>query len=109
MTVLKTAGEIELMDAANRIVHQVLDDMARMIAPGVTPRQLNGHAERTIREAGTAPAFLNYRGYPATLCISVNDVIVHGIPNDVPLKEGDIAGIDCGVIYKGYYGDAART
>jgi len=55
------------------------------------------------------PAFLNYRGYPATLCISVNDVIVHGIPNDVPLKEGHIVGIDCGVLYKGYYGDAART
>jgi methionyl aminopeptidase len=109
MTVLKTAGEIELMDAANRIVHQVLDDMARLIAPGVTPRQLNKHAERTIRDAGAVPAFLNYRGYPATLCISVNDVIVHGIPNDVPLKDGDIAGIDCGVVYKGYFGDAART
>jgi methionyl aminopeptidase len=55
------------------------------------------------------PAFLNYRGYPATLCISVNDVIVHGIPDDNPLREGDIVGIDCGVLYKGYYGDAART
>jgi methionyl aminopeptidase len=55
------------------------------------------------------PAFLNYRGYPATLCISVNDVIVHGIPDDNPLLEGDIVGIDCGVLYKGYYGDAART
>jgi methionyl aminopeptidase len=109
MTVLKTAGEIELMDEANRIVHQVLDEMERTIAPGVTPRELDRHAERVIRAAGAVPAFLHYRGYPATLCISVNDVIVHGIPNDTPLALGDIAGIDCGVVYKGYYGDAART
>ncbi len=109
MTVLKTAGEIELMDEANRIVHRVLDEMAQMIAPGVTPRELDRHAERVIRSAGAVPAFLHYRGYPATLCISVNDVIVHGIPNDMPLAAGDIAGIDCGVVYKGYYGDAART
>lgn len=108
-TVLKTRGEIELMDQANRIVHQVLLAMDETIAPGVTPRELDRLAERVIRGAGGVPAFLNYRGYPATLCISVNDVIVHGIPNDVPLKEGNIVGIDCGVLYKGYYGDAART
>ena len=108
-TVLKTPGEIELMDQANRIVHQVLAAMGETIAPGVTPRELDRLAERVIRGAGGVPAFLNYRGYPATLCISVNDVIVHGIPNDVPLKEGNIVGIDCGVLYKGYYGDAART
>jgi methionyl aminopeptidase len=109
MTVLKTKGEIDLMDQANRIVHQVLEAMGEMIVPGVTPRQLNRHAEQVIRGAGAVPAFLHYRGYPATLCISVNDVIVHGIPNDVPLRDGDIAGIDCGVVYKGYYGDAAQT
>jgi methionyl aminopeptidase len=108
-TVLKTRGEIELMDQANRIVHDVLHAMGETIAPGVTPRELDRLAERVIRGAGGVPAFLNYRGYPATLCISVNDVIVHGIPNDVPLKEGNIVGIDCGVLYKGYYGDAART
>lgn len=108
-TVLKTPGEIELMDQANRIVHQVLAAMGETIAPGVTPRELDRLAERVIRGAGGVPAFLNYRGYPATLCISVNDVIVHGIPNDAPLKEGSIVGIDCGVLYKGYYGDAART
>jgi len=109
MMVLKTPGEIELMDEANRIVHRVLDEMGRAIVPGATPRQLDRIAEKIIRDAGGAPAFLNYRGYPATLCISVNDVIVHGIPNDAPLKGGDIVGIDCGVLYKGYYGDAART
>jgi methionyl aminopeptidase len=106
---LKTPGEVQLMDEANRIVHQVLEAMGRSIVPGVTSRELDRLAEKIIRDAGGVPAFLNYRGYPATLCISVNDVIVHGIPKDVPLKEGDIVGIDCGVLYKGYYGDAART
>jgi methionyl aminopeptidase len=109
MVVLKTPGEIELMDAANRIVLEVIEGVGRMIAPGVTPRELDRYAERTIRAAGAVPAFLRYRGYPATLCISVDDVIVHGIPNDRPLHEGQIVGIDCGVLYKGYYGDAART
>ncbi|HEY3491797.1 MAG TPA: type I methionyl aminopeptidase [Solirubrobacterales bacterium] len=107
--VLKTPGEIELMDQANRIVLKVLDEVGAVIAPGTTPRELDRLAERVIRGAGGVPAFLHYRGYPATLCISVDDVIVHGIPNDVPLKDGQIAGIDCGVLYKGYYGDAART
>jgi len=107
--VLKTPGEIQLMDEANRIVHRVLEAMGETIAPGVTSRELDRLAEKVIRDAGGVPAFLNYRGYPATLCISVNDVIVHGIPKDVPLKDGDIVGIDCGVLYKGYYGDAART
>lgn len=107
--VLKTPGEIQLMDEANRIVHRVLEAMGQTIAPGVTSQELDRIAEKIIRDAGGVPAFLNYRGYPATLCISVNDVIVHGIPKDVPLKEGDIVGIDCGVLYKGYYGDAART
>ncbi|HBL30357.1 MAG TPA: type I methionyl aminopeptidase [Acidobacteria bacterium] len=109
MMFLKTPGEVQLMDEANRIVHRVLDAVGEAIAPGVTSRQLDRLAEKVIRDAGGAPAFLNYRGFPATLCISVNDVIVHGIPKDVPLKEGDIVGIDCGVLYKGYYGDAART
>jgi methionyl aminopeptidase len=107
--VLKTPGEIELLDEANRIVHRVLDEVGARVAPGVTSRELDRHAEKVIRSAGAVPSFLNYRGYPATLCIAVNDVIVHGIPNDVPLREGDIVGIDCGVLYKGYHGDAART
>ena len=109
MTVLKTPGEIELMDEANRIVLRVIEGVGERIAPGVTSRELDRWAEQTIRTAGGVPAFLHYRGYPATLCISVNDVIVHGIPSGVPLEEGDIVGIDCGVLYKGYYGDAART
>ena len=107
--VFKTPGEIELMDEANRIVHEVLDLVADTVAPGVTTRELDQAAEEHIRASGGVPAFLNYRGFPATLCTSVNDVIVHGIPDDKPLEDGSIIGIDCGVVYKGYYGDAART
>jgi methionyl aminopeptidase len=107
--VLKTRGELELMDEANQIVHRVLDGIGERIGPGVTTRELDRWAEETIRAAGGVPGFLNYRGYPATLCTSVNDVIVHGVPDDRPLEEGDIVGVDCGVVYKGYYGDAART
>jgi methionyl aminopeptidase len=106
---VKTAGEVAMMDEANRIVHRVLDIVAALIRPGVTTRELDRCAEREIRAAGAAPAFLNYKGYPATLCTSVNDVIVHGIPGDTVLREGDIVGIDCGVLYNGYFGDAART
>lgn len=107
--VLKTNGEIELMDEANRIVHRVLDGITELIVPGATTADLDGFAEEFIRQAGGVPAFLNYRGFPATLCTSINDVIVHGIPNETPLEQGDIIGVDCGVLYKGYYGDAART
>lgn len=97
------------MHDANRIVHQVLEGIAGLVKPGVTTRELDRFAEATIREAGGVPAFLHYKGYPATLCTSRNDVIVHGIPDDGSLREGDILGVDCGVVYKGYYGDAART
>ena len=107
--VLKSRGEVDIMDQANRIVLRVLDGIAERIRPGVTTRELDRFAEETIRGAGGVPAFLNYKGYPATLCTSRNDVIVHGIPNGQPLAEGDILGVDCGVVYKGYYGDAART
>ena len=107
--VLKTPGEIELLDGANRIVHQVLDGIAERVAPGVTTRELDAWAAEHIRAAGGVPAFLNYRGFPATLCTALNDVIVHGIPDRRPLEEGDILGIDCGVMFKGYFGDAART
>lgn len=107
--VLKSPRELDLMDEANRIVHRVLDGIAERVEAGVTTRQLDRFAEELIRSSGGVPAFLNYRGYPATLCTSINDVIVHGIPDDTPLREGDIIGVDCGVVYKGYYGDAART
>lgn len=109
MIVVKKPAQLELLDQANRIVHRVLDGLAERIAPGVTTRALDRWAETTIRAAGAEPAFRNYRGFPATLCTALNDVVVHGIPDDRPLAEGDILGIDCGVRYQGYYGDAART
>jgi methionyl aminopeptidase len=107
--VLKTPGELELMDEANRIVHHVLVRLGELIVPGVSTRELDRFAEGEIRKAGAVPAFLHYKGYPATLCTSINDVIVHGIPGEHRLAAGDIVGVDCGVLYKGYYGDAART
>jgi methionyl aminopeptidase len=109
VVVLKTPGELALMEEANRIVHAVLSGIGERLAPGITCRELDVWAEGFIRSRGAVPAFLNYRGYPATLCTSVNDVIVHGIPDGRPLAAGDIVGIDCGVLYKGYYGDAAWT
>jgi methionyl aminopeptidase len=107
--VLKTTGELELMDEANRIVHRVLDGLGGMMRPGMTTLELDRYAEDVIRKAGAVPAFLHYKGYPATLCTSINEVIVHGIPDQTVLREGDIVGIDCGVVFKGYYGDAAKT
>ena len=109
MVVLKTPGELALMDRANRIVQDVLAGVGERARPGVTTRELDRFAEGFIRSQGGVPAFLNYRGYPATLCTSINDVIVHGIPDGLTLEEGDILGVDCGVGYKGYYGDAAWT
>ncbi len=109
MIILKTPGELDLMDEANAIVQRVLDGIDERVAPGVTTAELDSWAEAIIREAGAVPAFLNYKGFPATLCTALNDVIVHGIPDSRPLEAGDIIGFDCGVIYKGYYGDSART
>lgn len=107
--VFRTPGELQLLDEANQLVHHVLDGLAERVRPGVTTRELDTWAEREIRQAGAVPGFLHYRGYPATLCTSVDDVIVHGIPVDEPLRQGSIVGIDCGVLYQGFYGDAART
>ncbi|MEL7058682.1 MAG: type I methionyl aminopeptidase [Acidobacteriota bacterium] len=107
--ILKTPDELDLIHEANVIVHRVLQGLEERVQPGVTPRQLNAWAEATIRAAGGVPGFLGQYGFPATLCTALNDVIVHGIPDDRPLVEGDIIGLDCGVIYKGYVGDAART
>lgn len=107
--ILKTPGELDLMHEANAIVHEILQGIDERIAPGVTTRALDRWAEETIRSKGGVPAFLKYRGFPATLCTALNDVIVHGIPDDRPLEEGDIVGLDCGVLFKGYCGDAART
>jgi methionyl aminopeptidase len=110
MICLKSDRELETMDRANRLVHKVLRAVREAAAPGMTTGELDALAEAMIRSAGGAPAFKGYRGYPATLCTSVNDVIVHGIPNGKSrLREGDLLSVDCGVLLDGFYGDAAIT
>ena len=97
------------MRAANQLVAQVLEELAAMVAPGVSTADLDAAAERRVHAAGAEPAFKGYRGYPATLCASVNQQVVHGIPNRTPLKSGDIVSLDMGVKLNGYYGDSAVT
>jgi methionyl aminopeptidase len=101
--------ELRKLEAASRVVLETLEAVERAVAPGVTTAELDRVAEDEIRRRGAKPAFLGYRGYPKTLCTSINDEVVHGIPGKRALKEGDIVGIDCGAIVEGYYGDAART
>jgi len=108
--VLKTPEELAIMDRANAVVHETLRLVADAAKPGVSTKELDGLAEEHILDAGGKPAFKGYRGYPATLCTSVNDVIVHGIPSPSHrLREGDILGVDCGVVLDGFVGDAAVT
>jgi methionyl aminopeptidase len=105
----KTADEIELLRKSNLLVSKALAEVARKIAPGVSTLELDAVAEEFIRDHGAKPGFLGYRGYPKTLCTSVNQQVVHGIPSNYVLKEGDIVSVDCGVISQGYYGDSAYT
>ncbi|MDR1681391.1 MAG: type I methionyl aminopeptidase [Prevotellaceae bacterium] len=106
---LRSDDEIELLRENALLVSKTLAEVGKRIAPGVTTRELDRLAEAYIRDHGAAPAFLNYNGFPNTLCLSVNDVVVHGIPSDYRLREGDILSVDCGTYYKGYYGDSAYT
>jgi methionyl aminopeptidase len=107
--VCKSPAEIERMRAANALVAQVLGELAAMVVPGVSTLDLDAAAEKSVRAAGAEPAFKGYRGYPATLCASVNDQVVHGIPNKRPLASGDIVSLDMGVKLNGFYGDSAVT
>lgn len=109
MIFLKSKRELELMHQANQLVLRVLDAVQQKAAAGVTTAELDQMAEKMIEEAGGKPAFKGYRGFPATLCISLNDVIVHGIPGKTRLSDGDIVSVDCGVVLDGYVGDAAVT
>jgi len=109
MIIRKSKAEIEKMRSAGRIVAEVLERLRGMVAPGITTLDLDGEAERMIRERGAIPTFKGYNGYPASICTSVNDEIVHGIPGKRKLRQGDIVGIDCGATYLGYVGDAAVT
>ena len=109
MIVCKSPGEIEKMRAANALVANVLAELAAMVAPGVSTRDLDIVAERLVREGGAEPAFKGYRGFPATVCASVNHEVVHGIPGARVLREGDILSLDMGVKLGGFYGDCAVT
>jgi methionyl aminopeptidase len=107
--VLRSAREIACLREAGRVVAAVLDALAAAVAPGVTTAELDGLAERLIRQAGGVPTFKGYRGFPASICVSVNDEVVHGIPGRRRLQPGDIVSCDVGVTLGGYIGDGART
>ena len=106
---IKSEEEIEILRENAILVSKTLAEVGRHVAPGVTTMQLDKIAETFIRDNGAEPGFLGYGGFPYTLCVSVNDVVVHGFPSDYKLKEGDIVSVDCGTVYKGYYGDSAYT
>jgi methionyl aminopeptidase len=109
MIIRKSKSEVEKMRAAGQIVARVLKRLSAMVEPGITTRDLDSEAEKMIRDAGAYPTFKGYHGYPASICASINDEVVHGIPGKRKLREGDIIGIDCGATYQGYVGDSAIT
>ncbi|MBE3583609.1 MAG: type I methionyl aminopeptidase [Limnochordaceae bacterium] len=109
MIILKSAQEIEKMRVAGQVTARALAGVAAAIRPGVTTAELDRIAEEAIRKEGGVPAFKGYRGFPGSVCLSVNDVVVHGIPGDQVLHEGDILSVDIGAVVDGYYGDMART
>jgi methionyl aminopeptidase len=110
MITLKSDRELGLMRKAGGIVAQILSEMAEMVKPGITTADLDEYAEARIKELKAVPAFKGYHGFPACVCVSINDEVVHGIPSRKRvLKDGDIIGIDFGVAYEGWYGDSART
>lgn len=109
MITLKTDEEIELMRQANILVGQTLGELAKWVQPGITTKRLDEIAEQFIRDNGGVPGFKGYEGFPGTLCIEVNDEVVHGFPSDYVLKEGDIVGLDCGAVLNGFNGDSCYT
>lgn len=107
---IKSAREIELMRESGRLLSIVHDELGKAIRPGISTKDIDMLGEKLIRGFGCVPNFLNYHGFPASICVSVNEEVVHGIPHeDRILKEGDIVSLDAGLIYKGYHSDAART
>ena len=109
MVFYKTKEEIELLRESSLLVGKTLAEVAKLIKPGVTTLQLDKIAEEFIRDNGAEPGFLGYGGFPNTLCTSVNEAVVHGVPNDKPLIDGDIVSVDCGTLLNGFYGDSAYT
>ncbi|MBI5217370.1 MAG: type I methionyl aminopeptidase [Bacteroidia bacterium] len=109
MVFYKTDDEIELLRQSNLVVSKTMAEVARWMKPGITTRKIDEMADRFIRDHGGVPGFLNYNGFPKSICISVNSQVVHGIPSGYILKEGDIVSVDCGVCMNGFHGDSAYT
>ena len=109
MITIKSESELKLMRVSGRVVGQALVELQKKVKPGVTTKELDALAFEFFKKNDCVPAFLGYHGYPATICTSVNEEVVHGIPKNRVLLEGDIVGVDIGAFYKGYCGDSART
>lgn len=105
----KTNEEIQQIRESAKILALTHGEIANLIRPGVKTKDLDKRAEEFIADHQASPSFKNFHGYPASLCISVNEVVVHGIPNDYELKDGDIISVDCGILYKGFHSDSAYT
>lgn len=106
---IKSTSEISKMRAAGKIVFGTFKELEKHISPGITTKQLDKIAEDYIRSQGAEPSFLGYAGFPASICASINDTVIHGIPDGTTLKDGDIISLDIGAVFDGYHGDAART
>ncbi len=109
MIILKSQREIDCMRESGRIVAKTIETLKKVIEPGITTKELDIIAERYMKSVDAIPAFKGYRGFPGSICTSINEEVVHGIPGSRALKDGDIISIDVGVIYNGYVGDAAVT
>ncbi len=109
MSQIKTEKEIEMMKISGEIAGRILKEVSSKVIPGITTMELDDYARRLIKQNNVMPAFLNYQGFPGVICTSINDVVVHGAPSKEPLVEGDIVGLDFGVIYNGWYSDTAIT
>ncbi|MCD6270429.1 type I methionyl aminopeptidase [bacterium] len=109
MITVKTEKEIEIMREGGQLLADILEEVSKKVAPGVTTKELDALAENLILRNKAKPAFKGYGGFPATLCTSVNNVVVHGVPSDRRLEEGDIISLDIGLVYKGFFADMAKT
>jgi len=109
MIICKSPAEIEKLRRSGRLVRETLEELRERVRPGVTTLELEHYVDKRLRERGAKPAFKGYRGYPCCLCASVNEQIIHGIPSERKLREGDILGLDLGVVVEGFYGDSALT
>ena len=109
MIIYKSSAELDVMRQSSRIVARILEELEPLVRPGIRTRDLDLYAEKRTRELGAVPAFKGYRGYPASVCVSVNEEIIHGIPSGRLLQEGDIVSLDFGVLYEGFYSDSAVT